>query len=283
MFGPNTKKKIDQNVETSHRSRSFRILYKDLTQRFKQIFGLEGWSVLFLNGSGTLGIESVIRSVKFNVKTIGHEGRFTKRWAQMCQAYKNPNTKREESLSCLLETSVSSFFESDNLIVDGVSAFPFKPIPKEAKIFITSSNKILGSISGLSIVCIKDAALIKEDLTFSYLNLFLHLQASSKNETLTTASDATYKDFYESMNKLNIEKTIRKIKTNSKLISEAIGKEKITGESVCPVITVQKKHIHPKVSQKYDFYDGEDKWHIFTYSEEEESYMKLRKDLMKWS
>lgn len=281
MFGPNTKKKIDQNVETSHRSRSFRILHRDLTQRFKQTFGLEGWSILFLNGSGTLGIESVIRSVKFNVKTIGHEGRFTKRWAQMCQAYKNPNIKREEKISCLLETSLSSFFESDNIIVDGVSGFPFKPVPKKAKIFITSSNKILGSVSGLSIVCIKDASLIKEDLEFSYLNLFLHLRASSKNETLTTASDAVYKDFYESISKLNVKRVIRKIKTNSKLISKAIGEDKIIGESTCPVITVPKKHINPRVSKKYDLYDGEDKWHIFTYSEKDEDYSRLCEDLAK--
>lgn len=278
MFGPNSKRIINQNISSSHRSDEFQSLYKDLTQAFKEAFNLKGYHVLFINGSGTVGIESVIRSTVFDLETIGHEGRFKSRWQQLCDLYKK-NRPRKESISCLLETSVSKFFEKGSLVVDAVSAFPFKPIPKEASIFVTSSNKLLGSVSGLSIVCIKDLSLIQIDNSFSYLNLFMHLQAADKNQTLTTASEAAWKDLYDCVRKHDPNKLQSKIETNSNLICDSIGRENVIGEYVCPVITIPKKNIRPTIQEKYELYDGGDNWHIFTYSEKDEDYSKLCKDL----
>ena len=278
MFGPNAKTTINQNVSSSHRSDEFQSLHKDLTQAFKEVFNLKGYHVLFINGSGTVGIESVIRSTVFDLETIGHEGRFKSRWQQLCNLY-NKNKTKKESISCLLETSVSRFFEKGSLVVDAVSAFPFKPIPKQASIFVTSSNKLLGSISGLSIVCIKDLSLIQIDDSFSYLNLFMHLQAAEKNQTLTTASETVWQDLHNSIRKYDPNKIRSKIETNSNLICDSIGKENVVGEYVCPVITIPKKNIRPKISEKYKLYDGGDNWHIFTYSERDEDYYKLSKDL----
>ena len=100
MFGPNAKTTINQNVSSSHRSDEFQSLHKDLTQAFKEVFNLKGYHVLFINGSGTVGIESVIRSTVFDLETIGHEGRFKSRWQQLCNLY-NKNKTKKESISCL--------------------------------------------------------------------------------------------------------------------------------------------------------------------------------------
>ena len=54
-----------------------------------------------------------------------------------------------------LETSNSRTFYKEDCIVDAISSFPYYSIPSGTKVFITSSNKILGSIPGIAIVGIK--------------------------------------------------------------------------------------------------------------------------------
>ena len=83
MYVPNTHIKDSLKVSYYHRDNKFFTLYKEVDTLFKSTFNLEEYTLLYIPGSGTVGIEAVIRSVTPIVNLIGNEGRFKSRWQEL--------------------------------------------------------------------------------------------------------------------------------------------------------------------------------------------------------
>ena len=241
MFGPNTHIKDKLKVSYSHRDVEFFNLYKEVDQLFKTTFNLKDFTLLFLPGSGTAGIEATISSVTDIVNVIGNEGKFKNRWQELSDQYMNYGPETVD-MFCQLETSNSSIYSKEGCIVDAISSFPFYDLPNNTKIFITCCNKILGSFPGLSIIGINknNLDLIEYRKDFSYFNLSLYLQYANNFQLPTTAPIHLFRHLKKILNNFNLEELRNKIVKNSCSIVNEVGTESIVGEKICPVITVNK-------------------------------------------
>ena len=95
MFGPNTHIKSIATISYSHRDNEFFDLYKDTVRRFKKIFSLQDFDIILIPGSGTVGIESVISSLKENFQVRGNKGIFFERWVEMIKGYNKQGDKNK--------------------------------------------------------------------------------------------------------------------------------------------------------------------------------------------
>ena len=285
MFGPNTHLSTTSKIEYSHRDTEFTTLHRSLTNTFINKFNLSDYDVLFIPGSGTIGIESVFWSLKKRINVIGYDGIFTKRWEKLSELYSPYNrsnyNNKPVSLYCQLETSVNHRFEKEGCIVDAISSFPYYDIPKDTKIFVTCSNKQLGALPGLSIVCVRKdywSELEKDDV-FSYLNLARYKKYSFKNQTPSTPPLNVYKNLYDTLLNFNIDELRNKIERNSNLFVDNV---QIHGEQISPVLNILKTDISKDIATKYELYglhSNSKFYQIFTYSCDDIYYKKLSKEL----
>ena len=106
MFGPNTYFQDPVDIHYSHRDKVFFDLLRDVKDTFSSVFHLEDYDILFIPGSGTVGIESLMFSCKRKIDMIGIDGTFKKRWAAMEAGYrKQKNRAVPFEMFCRLETS----------------------------------------------------------------------------------------------------------------------------------------------------------------------------------
>ena len=78
MFGPNTITSATSDLNYCHRDREFFQLFEGLKQSFSSLFNMHDYEIIFLPGSGTIGIEAVMYSLINNIKIIGIDGKFKK-------------------------------------------------------------------------------------------------------------------------------------------------------------------------------------------------------------
>ena len=284
MFGPNTHLATQAVIDFSHRDKDFFNLYESLTEKFKTLFGLNNYDILFVPGSGTVGIESVFFSVLRDIKLIGPDGVFKDKWSNFSNLYGKGENVDPLEMYCQLETSISAAFEKEGCIVDCISSFPYYSIPKNTKIFVTCSNKQLGSMPGLSIVGIRKdfwANLIPSDV-FSYLNLRRYKDFSKLSQTPTTPPITIYSHLVDVLSNFDIKSLRNKINKNSELIVDSVGKNNVIGEILCPVITINKSLIPMEIAHKYELYGlntSSDNFQIFTYSCDSNSYKSFSDDI----
>lgn len=285
MFGPNTHVTSKLSLNYSHRDREFFNLYKEVDSLFKSTFNLNDYHLLFLPGSGTIGIEAVFRSCTSIIKLIGNEGKFKSRWNELSDTYLAYGPETIE-MFCQLETSNSSIFSKEGCVVDAISSFPFYDLPNNTKIFITCSNKLIGSYPGLSIVGIhKDHTdLIESDVEFSYLSLSNYLNYSFKSQLPTTAPVHLFKHLKKILQDFDLEALRSKVVENSSKLVNVLGSDKIIGEKTCPVISIPKEYIPDKLAQKYQLYginSNSEYYQIFTYSNSNDIFNNFINELKK--
>lgn len=282
MFGPNTYLSTISEINYSHRDEEFINLYKNLSKSFSDKFDLHDYDILFIPGSGTIGIESVFWSSKKRINVIGYEGVFTGRWNKLSEIYTPYNrlnyNEKPVDLYCQLETSVNKVFEKEGCIVDAISSFPYYDIPKNTKIFVTCSNKQLGGMPGLSIVCVKKDYWneLKNDDIFSYLNLSRYKKYGLKNQTPSTPPITIYENLFRIIQKFDVNYFRDKINTNSEKLANIFG-----GES-SPVFVVDKKKISLEYAKLWNLYGLNTKcnnYSIFTYSCQDKDYDKFCRGL----
>ena len=278
MFGPNTHLSTLSEIKYSHRDVDFVDLYKNLSSLFSDKFELQDYDILFIPGSGTIGIESVFWSLKKRINVIGHGGVFTKRWNKLSEIYTPYNrlnyNEKAVSLYCQLETSVNKTFEKEGCIVDAISSFPYYSIPKNTNIFVTCSNKQLGSMPGLSIVCVKKDywGELKEDDIFSYLNLSRYKTYGLKGQTPSTPPVTIYENLACIIEKFDVNYFRQKIDKNSKILIDVFGGEP------SPVFIVDKNKIpleYAKLWKLYGLNTDSKHYSIFTYSCDDSEYEKF--------
>lgn len=286
MFGPNTHTEYKGTINYSHRDEAFSNNYAALQTIFKNKFNLNNYDVLFIPGSGTIGIECIFWSLMRDINITGCEGSFSERWRRLNSSHPHTTSYGEVDLYCQLETSLSCVFNKAGCVVDAVSSFPFYDIPEDTKIFATCSNKQLGSLVGLSIVCVRKDywGYLRPEKDFSYLNLARYKKYQSINQTPSSSPTHLYEHLTHTLAKLSVSDLRNKIKTNSQIIVNAVGEEKFTGETVCPALTLKKEHIPIDLARKYQIYglnsEGQN-YHLFTYSCESKDYEQFSADYEK--
>ena len=293
MFGPNTYFKDKVNINYSHRDIQFFNYYKKVVEKFTEVFKLQDYDIMFIPGSATIGIESLMYSLKVPLEIIGVEGTFKSRWTDMYKNYyprltKTQKTKTPIKLYCNYETSVSASFTSDeDCFIDATSGFPYFDFPKNCRGFITSLNKQLGSYVGLCVVGIRKDSwdLFKDDSQMSYLNLARYLHYSKIYQGPATFPTFILEHFLKILNKFDINKLRNKIDENSKLILKYVDKAAIIGNEVGPCITFKKGYIPEEICRKYDLYGywaKREHIQMFTYNGSKKEYKKVLKEIYKY-
>jgi aspartate aminotransferase-like enzyme len=168
--------------------------------------------------------------------------------------------------------------------VDAVSSFPYFDLPKDSPAFITSTNKLLGSLAGLAIVGVKTSEWdrlfqVEEE---SYLSLTRYKRFIEANQTPTTVGTYLFDHLLEVLEGFELDRQREKIERVSKLLCSEIGEEFVIGDSVGPVITVNANSIPLSLANKWNLYAKTNLggvYQIFTYSCEEHLYEEFITEL----
>ena len=281
MFGPNTYFKDDVEIKFSHRDQIFFDLFERVNELFTEKFNLQDYDILFIPGSGTIGIEAMMFSMDYKINFIGNDGTFRDRLIQLYKNYEKEKSRTNKvDMFVHLETSISKPFDNGKgeCLVDAISAFPYYDIPKGTKVFITCLNKQIGSYIGLSVVGVRrdQWKYCKDEKVFSYLNLKRYVAYLAQNQTPHTTPTFIYEHLYKVLTTFNIERHREKIDTVSKLICDNVPYEMIIGDHRCPVITVNKYAFTDEVAKKYDLYGywtGKPCYQFFTYTQPIQDYI----------
>ena len=252
---------MEQNVinidvpEISHRGKYFQSLFEKSTKLTKQLFNIKNndYSCLFLTGSGTLSIESIIFTfLKYKKILLIKNGSFAERWESLLEYYSTQYEtidfgwgnefsieKIEQKIKKNVfdyiffvhhETSTTMINDIENMhclaekyniklaidIVSSVGAYQID-LQKYYTIHLLgySSNKFIGIFPGLAINIVK-TELFDDKLPEnpSYLNLKNYFDNSLKNETPFTPCYQNFYYYCESLHSLtNKEIYDNKIKT----------------------------------------------------------------------
>lgn len=285
MFGPNTYFKDDVDINYSHRDKVFFDLFAKVNELFTEKFNLHDYDVLFIPGSGTIGIESMMFSMEYKINFTGHEGAFKERLKMLYDNYSNQKFGyKKENMFVRLETSISKSYYEEGGLMDAISAFPYYDIPKGTKIFITCLNKQIGSYIGLSVVCVRRDQWKHciDEKVFSYLNLMRYKAYLHQHQTPHTTPTFIYEHLLKVLKDLNLDQFRERINQVSDLICKNIPEEYIIGEKRCPVITVKKDAFSDEIAQKFNLYGywiGKPCYQFFTYTSPYEDYLDFFKSL----
>jgi aspartate aminotransferase-like enzyme len=229
---------------------------------------------MFMPGSGTIGVEAVFASLNSSPEIIGVSGIWKDRWKSLSANYQKPSSGLK--MSPLLETSCSSLNSNSAEIVDAISGFPYYELPQETKVFITCTNKVLGSLAGIAILGVKKDSwdLFSSDTYMSYLNLQRYREFAERQMTPSTAPTYIFDHLLGRLNNFDLDRLRSDVNRRSDLIVNAIGSDAIIGESQCPVITVKPSKLDPRVAERFSLYKGgiDGAYSIFTYSEIDSAY-----------
>lgn len=288
MFGPNTYFKDEVNICYSHRDKVFFDLFGETRQRFSDTFNLDDYDILFIPGSGTVGVEAVMYSFKYRINLIGNDGTFKKRWTEFEKNYSNKKmSSKPYEMYCLYETSCSSNYYKEGCIVDAISGFPYYDIPKDTIAFITCLNKLLGSYVGLAVVCVKKDKwnLFIDEGKMSYLNLARYKSYHDINQAPSTSPTFIYEHFNEVLKSFNLEEFRNRINLVSDMIVETVGEKNIIGNKRGPAITLKNGVIPEELARKFDVYGywaGRPNLQMFTYIDKVENYKMFLDELKKY-
>ena len=284
MFGPNTYFEDKVKIEYSHRDKIFFDLFTETRELFSKKFNLEDYDVLFVPGSGTIGIESLFYSLKYRVDLVGVDGTFKNRWTEMEKGYGNKSKTKKLQMCVLYETSCSTHFYKEGCIVDAISAFPYYDIPKDTKAFVTCLNKQLGSYVGLAVVCIRKDFWdnLIDSGKMSYLNLARYKEYHDMGQAPSTSPTYIYEHFHKHLQEFDLQEFRKRIDYVSDLIVDTVGEENIIGDKRGPAITLKNGVSPEKFAREHDVYGywaGRPNYQMFTYTDEPEQYEKFLKEL----
>lgn len=280
MFGPNSYFTDHVDICFSHRDRQFFDIFRRVNEMFVETFNLQDYDVLFIPGSGTIGLEAMMFSMDYKLHFIGHEGTFKTRLKDLYANYDGADKKESNAAEMFvrLETSISRSFEKEGCIMDCISAFPYYSIPKDTKLFVTCLNKQIGSYIGLSVVCVRKDQWSHciDEKVFSYLNLMRYKAYLLQSQTPHTTPTFIYEHLEHILKNFNLEAFRERIDAVSDLICSRVPEEYIIGERRCPVITVNKKFFSDAVAEKFNLYGywtGKPCYQFFTYTQPYQDYL----------
>jgi len=231
-------------IEISHRGQQFQNLFKESTDLTSRLFTIDDkYKPLFLTGSGTLAIESIIYSHLKKKKTLLlQNGLFSEKWEELlknhncsyrvqnfgwCNSYDYDMLESQlltGEIDCIFmvhhETSttmINDLFKINEIctkygveiIVDAVSSAGIYEINlsnlPQISFLGFSTNKGIGSIPGLAIVIGKVSLLEKMTNEISYLNLKNYYDFSLKKETPFTPCVQNFYHYNEAVSNILAE------------------------------------------------------------------------------
>jgi len=277
MFGPNSYFQDNVRICFSHRDKVFFDLFKRVNELFTEKFGLQDYDVLFIPGSGTIGLEATMFSMDYNINFIGNEGTFKNRLRNMYDTY-GGGKKEPAEMFVRLETSISKPFEKEGCLIDCISAFPYYSIPKDTKLFVTCLNKQIGSYVGLSVVCIRrdQWKYCIDEKVFSYLNLMRYKAYLMLSQTPHTTPTYIYEHLLKVLSTFNLSQFRENINKVSDFICSRIPDEYIIGDKRCPVITVNREFFSDEEAKRnnlYGYWTGKPCYQFFTYTQPYQDYV----------
>lgn len=284
MFGPNTYFEDKVSIEYSHRDKVFFDLFTETRKLFSEKFNLDEYDILFVPGTGTIGVEALFYSLKYRVELVGVDGTFKNRWTEMERAYAGNKRDKNLKMCCLYETSCSTYFYKEGCIIDAISAFPYYEIPKDTKAFVTCLNKQLGSYVGLAIVGIRKdfwSHLIDEG-RMSYLNLARYKEYHDIGQAPSTSPTHIYEHFYKHLQQFDLTELRNRMNYVSDLVVKTVGEENIIGDKRGPAITLKNGVIPERFAREHDVYGywaGRPNYQIFTYTDKPEVYEDFLREL----
>ncbi len=169
--------------DTHHRSDEFHRTYRSVQDILRTIFDLDSrtWDILLIPLSGSLTIESVIRTFG-GIADVRTSGAFSDRVGEVHHSPSAPWT-----FGVQYETNDSRRCEvADCDIVDAVSSLPYFPFPRHARAVITVSSKQLGGSTVWSVVFLRREFWQQVDPLPGYLDLRRYQQFERLAETPCT-------------------------------------------------------------------------------------------------
>jgi aspartate aminotransferase-like enzyme len=297
------------NINTSHRSEKFQGIFKDTKQFFKEKYLIpKDMDIVFVQGSGTAGIEAVFSSLLRDKSIIIYGiGEFSNRAVQIASLYarkvtqtNNINNLIDESYDyyfyVYLESSESKLAPIEKLneilkgkrvIVDMVSAFGYYDMPL-CDVCITSTSKIIGAIPVMSVVIYKLEVENKFETNNYYLSMKRIIESNKHNYTPHTS---LMPQIYSLNAQLKTDKVLSKeeITQNIKTVIEGINSIKelyVLGDE-CPIITIKSQNTKGLI--KYLKHTGfevyfnpvymKDYFQIGCYSYKTEIYLALMEEI----
>ena len=278
MFGPNTVGNYSIYTDSSHRGSWFQESFREAQRLFQNVFGLEKYLIMFVPGTGTSGLEALIRAWPFRLCVTGPWGRFTDRLQELVYLDEGTRLNKESfELFCQFETSANEFHDTTSpCVVDAISSFPYKPLPDSCVAFVTCLNKQLGLMAGISIVgvrldympCLRQAG--------HSLDLREYSRTACRQSVPFTFPSYILLPFIERLRDPMLVLDLRdQIAAVSKKVVEAVGEKNIIGALRSPAIAVEEEAISPLVAKEFELYKGAGCYHIFTYSHPIEQYQSF--------
>jgi len=285
MFAPNKYNVVVPNTEIHHRGNNFKTLYNDFLRLFRNKFDIpEKYDFLVYNGSGSQTVEKVIQSLNFNLSHPYNDGKFELRWNEMSKYYRKKNPNNTNNCVVQFETSISKKRETTGAyLVDAVCAFPYYELPKNFKILVTVSSKLIGAAPVLGIV-IYDKSILN-DLDYSVPGgLYDWIKYSKTGQTPYTPSISILSSLVNEIKHFNTDDMFDKINSVSDMILDIVGPNAIYGDKRGPAISIYKTHVNLvrcKQLEIYGMHTDKDFIQIFTYTESIEKYKTILPQILK--
>jgi aspartate aminotransferase-like enzyme len=285
-FGPNSEIHTQLDVIGSHRDENFRHLYQETLEALQDLHQLNDFDLIFLPGGGTLGVEAVISSSLSRIKVVGVDGVFKQRWTDMANIYNSSKEATENTLSCHLETSNSTFQDLGTHFLDVVSSFPYYSIPDTCNVFVAASNKQLNALAGLSIVGVRKGmsdGLFSEP-QLSYLSVRRYLHSALNHELPSTVGTYLFDSLLRGVRTYNRRDFLGKLDSICDEFVRALGNEAFIGDKRGPVLTIRRDALPVKIFDKWTLYEKGGPVptvQVFTYSAPTAQYEEFLNDLEK--
>jgi hypothetical protein len=186
------------------------------------------------------------------------------------------------SVGVQYETGISKYYNKLNVVfADCVSAFPYHdPV---GDVWTTVSFKQLGSVTGLSLIVIKDEATMNElfrKTEPTYLSLLKYYNASLKNETPNTPAVSAIEHFYDVLKNFDLDKHRKTIDTRYGIIKDLLAVKGIETKGTEPVLTIATTPEVRERLKKFNLYGNSGDLQIFTWTGTDEQYENFYKELM---
>lgn len=286
MFGPNISTQIACSIDYHHREARFSSIHKEILTLLRNKFSIpESYEIIIYTGSGTLAVEAFISSFKGGMRVDSVEieqEKFANRWRGLLRHYNKYDEASAFSLKVLFETSRSQYNgDWGATFVDAVSGFPFWPAPRSPA-WCTVSSKLLGAAPVLSLLVI-DRNFMQTHLEEnpSYLNPFKYLEYQSIGQTPFTPALPLFADLLQKLRAFDVIRLRDQIASNYARLIEVIGAENLVNAELSPVLTVKPGVIPQHIVDRWTLYanNATGQVQIFLYSESEESFSMLARDL----
>ena len=266
MFNPNPQEKYH------HRSIKFKEIMKELDFAFKEKFDLWDYTLLFINGSGSLANEIVISSFPYNFKIdSGFFFKFANQLKQLNKCHKKMFLPKK-MMNVRYETSNSTLNRGWYWLDDCVSSFPYYPIMSD--VFTTVSSKQLGANAIISIIGIHKNVMVPIIDNNSNLNINTYLETREQYQTPHTPSINSYIDLLEKVKNFDLYNHRKKIDERMMRLSLRFKKE-----YDAPVYFISKESINEEIAKKYDLYKVPGGYQIFTYAGTNEEFNQFMEDI----